>query len=167
MKKISKILIALLLVIVALFGITGCNGTVYYSETVKGSLYTFQQAYDMGYLTREDVMSIAYYYYDGRKYNEGIMSEDYAPQPKIPEEINKNMAAEIKQAYLEQKAEFPEGDKDLVHISYYYGTYNGNIAVSIHSSYVCFDPIIEEEFYLGGVLFKNFWPGAILVYHIN
>ena len=48
----------------------------------SGDFYSLQEAYEAGYLTKEEIMSIAYYHNGGRVYNEEIMSEEYTPIPK-------------------------------------------------------------------------------------
>ena len=39
---------------------TGCTSEQRYSESV-GTFYTLKEAYEAGFLTRDDLMSIAYY----------------------------------------------------------------------------------------------------------
>lgn len=126
------------------------------------TLYSLQDAYRYNLLTKENLMSIACRYYD----NYGYEENPYAGKYTSTEELSESTATEIKQAYLEQ-IDLSEGDIDRVHIMWYFGNYNGNIAISIRSEYILIDPIIEEEYYLDGVLFKNFWPGSISVYHID
>ena len=54
----------------------------------SGDFYSLQEAYEAGYLTKEEIMSIAYYHNGSRVYNEEIMSEEYTPIPKTPQELS-------------------------------------------------------------------------------
>ena len=76
------------------------------SKTTQGVFFSVREAYENGYITLEDVKSIAYYHNekyfdDGRVYNEQIMPEDYKPKPKTPEVLTKNMQRPIKQTLWE------------------------------------------------------------------
>ena len=159
MKKFLSILLALISVICVSFAFGGCTDD---TVVVRGQFYYLSQAYENGWLDGDDLESIAYCYYDSYNFEENPYSGKFTST----EELTAKMETELKQAYLEQIDEYPEGDRNYVYISFYFGTYNGNVAVRIHG-YNCFDPIYEEEYYVGGVLFKHFWPGNIRVYHIN
>ena len=75
MKK-SKLLAGMLGIMLLCVGVlSGCAKD-------EGAFYTLQGAYNAGYLTKEEIMSIAYYHNGGRLYNEEIMSEKYRPFPK-------------------------------------------------------------------------------------
>lgn len=163
MKKFLSIILALVSVICVSFALGGCNNkTIDKQVVVRGQYYDLTQAYENGWLNIDDLESIACCYYDS--YNE---ENPYSGKFILTEKLTAKMEAELKQAFLEQIAEFPEGDRAYVKIMCYFGTYNGNAIVRLFSDYVCEDPIIKEEFYIGGVLFKNFWLGDIRVYHIN
>ena len=81
------------------------------SKTTQGVFYTVREAYENGYITFEDVKSIAYYHNHGRRDNEQIMPEDYKPIPKSPEVLTEKMQRPIKQTAWE----------------YEYGSYRDNI----------------------------------------
>ena len=68
-----------------------------------GKFYTVTEAYEKGYLTREQVMSIAYYHNGGRSHNEEIMSEDYQPLLKTPEKLSKVTEASLRQTYIDHR----------------------------------------------------------------
>ena len=96
-------------------------------EEELGKFYSLQEAYDNGWLTREELLSIAYYYH-GRYGNEEIMDENYVPLPKTPETLDEEMDLEIRQAYA-------KGNSNRVarlEIEAYCGTYGECIAVFIY-----------------------------------
>ena len=87
MKKLIAFILSVVSVVITAFALVGCTN----NETLEdGEFYTVTQAYEKGYLTREQVMSIAYYNNNGCRGNEEIMVEDYQPLPKIPEELRKD-----------------------------------------------------------------------------
>ena len=159
MKKIISIILALISVICVAFALGGCGDT----NEVRGEFYTLKEAYENGWLNEDDLKSIACGYYDKYKYEEN----PYGGYERPAEELSKEMENEIKQAYLNQIAKYPDVLLDKVEISRYYGKYNGNFVVSMYSQYFMCDIIVEPEFDIGGVIFKNFWQGEIRVYHIN
>lgn len=188
MRKLRVVIIALLLGIVALLGIAGCSGTQ--SElrgkiaelqnrieemeerieqlenkitNVRGKYYLLQTAYDNGWLNEDDLKSIACYYNDFQK-KDNPYSGMYVPPA---EGLSEDVENELKQAYLNQIAEYPDGLLENVQINYYYGTYNGNIIIKIRSYYIFIEPIEKEEFYIGNVVFKSYWDAQTWVYHID
>lgn len=106
------------------------------SKTTQGVFYTVREAYENGYITFEDVKSIAYYHNHGRMYNEHIMPEDYKPIPKSPEVLTENMQRPIKQTAWEYRyGSFRDDINPLkvtpsgFRIVEYNGIYNNCIAV--------------------------------------
>ena len=187
MRKLRVVIVALLLGIVALLSIAGCSGTQ--SElrgkidelqsrieemeerieqlekkfiNVRGKYYSLQTAYSNGWLNEDDLKSIACYHNDFQK-KENPYSGMYVPPA---EGLSEDVENELKQAYLNQIAEYPDGLLENVLINYYYGTYNGNIVIKIYSNYICLEPIDVEEIYIGNVVFKA--PDTeTWVYHID
>ena len=113
-------------------------------------------------LTREDLMSIAYYHHNGREYNEEIMPEDYAPIPKDPLELGEEISWKIREAAAKelQQAEtgaVPEAEAEGMSVEKYYGTYNGSVAVIIGQSYYSY-PAVEINSWdtIGGVVI-HYW----------
>jgi len=100
-------------------------------ELSEGPFYSLQTAYDNGWLTQEDLMSIAYYNNGGREYNEEIMPEDYAPQAKTPEILDEPTNLAIKQSVWEEsfKEDNPHNiTTNDIGVSYY-GIYKNCVAV--------------------------------------
>ena len=192
MKKLSRILITLMLVAVALFGVVGCNANTQsdlqskidelqgqieelndriaemedeferksdlLKDNLKSGFYSLKNAYDMGLLTRDDLMSIAYYHNGGRRYNEEIMPEDYSPQPKTPEVLSENTELKIKETAAKEfreKYNVEYAKAEGFTITEYYGTYGGYVAVVIKDNYTggVWSPI-PETYPLAGVEFQ-------------
>ena len=96
-------------------------------EEELGKFYSLQEAYDNGWLTREELLSIAYYY-NGRYGNEEIMDENYTPLTKTPATLDLEMDLEIRKAYVKGNIY----RVDTVEIRAYCGTYGECIAVFMH-----------------------------------
>ena len=159
MKKILSTLLAFICLACLSLVFVGCG-----NETVKvrGKLYTMKKAYENGWLDENDLKSIACKYYDVPYFEEN----PYSGMFTSTEELTEAMETELKQAYLEQYVEFPEGDRSWVKIVRYYGTYGGNIVARIHSDYLIIDYTMYDE-YIGGVMFKEYFADNFLVYHID
>ena len=140
------------------------------AEKTAGAFYTLQEAYDNGWLTQADLMSIAYYHNGGRWHNEEIMSEDYEPLPKTPEVLSNLTELKIKHtAVNEFKMEFPGTPSALIAkvedftINEYNGTYNGCIAVRMIDNFTGYwDVVVAPKiagirFYYGNTNYIKIW----------
>ena len=76
MKRALIAVLAAAILVATLGCFAGCG------PTPSGTFYNLQEAYEGDMLTREELMSIAYYHNGGRQYNEEIMGEEYTPIPK-------------------------------------------------------------------------------------
>ena len=193
MKKAKKVIIALFLGIVMVFGAVGCNAGVQdelqskidalqsqiaemeaqigerdktiedlngrlaeteeqlrehderieqlekeLAEKTEGELYSLYVAYVNGWLTKSDIMSIAYYHNGGRTYNEEIMSEEYEPLPKTPEVLSNLTELKIKSTAAKdyrEKFNIEDAVADGFTITQYCGTYGDCIAVMMRDDY--------------------------------
>ena len=126
-----------------------CTGVLCGCEEDIETFYTLQEAYETGYLTREDIMSIAYYHNGGRVYNEGIMSEGYTPIPKTPQELSEDTVNKIKETaadeYNSQHDLSTKATADGFTIIQYYGTYNNCIAIMMRDIYTGHADAIRTE----------------------
>lgn len=156
MRAIKKIAAILLSVIFALALCACANGNDKSTdETDAGQekelvwhCYTLRQAYDNGWILRNDILSIAYYYdlFDippylhtpTRIYNKfgwREMGEWYEPKPKTPEELDEQTLSDMKHSFLEYRNVNPD-DYDIEDkYVYYLGEYNGCIAGVIFYSF--------------------------------
>ena len=61
--------------LVAAVLVAGCKPEQQYAV---GNFYSLEEAYENGWLTQEDILSIAYYYNQGAEGNEALMGESLA-----------------------------------------------------------------------------------------
>ena len=117
-KLVSAILCMVFVCTCAAGMLCGCG--------VKGQLYTLQEAYENGWLTEGDLLSIAYYHNRGRRYNEELMSENYEPIPKEPAELSEDMQDDILDCVSEKHEE--NRRYHTLSVTEYDGTYGDCIA---------------------------------------
>ena len=147
MKKwLARILCGLFL-FGSLFSLTGCK-----KETnPPGEIYSLEKAYENGWITREHLLSIAYYF--GQTDNNAeLQDENYAPIPKNPEKLSKKTALKIRKTEL-YSARSSKAELSDVEIIGYYGCYSGYYAVEISASYLLYPAVVNAERTIGGVLF--------------
>ena len=111
------------------------NDILYQMSIKDGEFYTLQQAYNNHWLTQEDLKSIAYYHNGGIVFNEEVMGEDYQPQPKTPEVLDKITEHSIKQTYIDSILTDKNAIISGVNIDNYYGSYNGCFPLMMSDSY--------------------------------
>jgi hypothetical protein len=111
--------------------------------------------YELGVISRNDLMSIAYYSnFSSRENNEDIIPKDFVPQTITPAVLSEETQEKIKQSYY---AIAPaEGlTADDIYIYDYYGTYNGCPVVVMHYSSLGYVGAIGEKIIDGISLFIN------------
>ena len=147
MRKAKKVLIVLALVIITIFGVAGCNKK---SQESTGTFYTLQEAYENGWLTQADLMSIAYFHNGGRWHNEEIMSETYEPLPKTPGVLSEETKLTVKNtAVNEYKMKYPGTHSASIAkiedftITEYIGIYNGCIAIMMIDNFTGYWGAVE------------------------
>lgn len=147
----KRIIIMCFMLVIA-FVLVGCNNV-----KKVGNFYTLREAYDKGLLLKEDLENIAYYY------NELEIS-DFNPIPKNPDVIDKETEKIIKKMYLEKILNNKNISVNVVNLYNYYGTYNGNIALSITDDYYVYDYLCQDEYIIDGVVFYNFHETYIRIF---
>lgn len=125
----------------------------------RGEFYTLEKAYEEGFLTVDDLKNIQYYW------NPEYSEEGFEPMPKDPEELSKSTVKAIQEtsAYFSRKCE-PKVKPDDFTIRFYYGTYNGYVAVEVSSFHFIYPDIVEEK-EIGGVMFIN--PNHMQIWRAN
>lgn len=118
----------------------GCGEQERRKEAESG-FYTLEEAYDSGYLLRDDLMHIAYFR-SGEVYTLPERSDDYSAAKKLnfvpatePGEPDEDIENEIKRAYYALHTESFEGNPysdELLEINFY-GQYGNLYAVTIES----------------------------------
>lgn len=134
MRKVINILCAVMAIVLFCCGVAGC------APRSEGIFYTLEEAYEVGWLTRDDLMSIAYYHNGGKQYNESIMGEDYTPKPKEPQELSESTSLEIRNtaAYDYRNDKYIDAPKAVAgdfKIIEYCGTYNTCVAIMMTDNY--------------------------------
>ncbi len=171
MKKVKRMAVIMGMILLCAGVLCGCdNGNN--SEIGEGTFYTLQEAYNAGYLTKEEIMSIAYYHNGGRVYNEEIMSEDYKPITKTPQELSEKTVNKIKEnAAHEYNSEHDPKIKataDGFTIDQYYGTYGNSIVVIITDIYsgspgiVGIETIANVNLYMNAAYVIKVWKGGAI-----
>lgn len=128
---------------------TGCTSEQRYSESV-GTFYTLEEAYEAGFLTRDDLMSIAYYHNGGRQNNESVMAEDYAPKPKVPKELSEEISLKIRNTAAydfrnDESVNAPKAVADDFKIIEYCGTYNHCVAIMMTDNYTGYTGALHTD----------------------
>lgn len=168
----KKIISLLLVPLCLLFCAVGCGKND--EKTKEGNFYTVTEAYEKGYLTREQVMSIAYYHNGGRSHNEEIMNEDYQPLPKLPEKLSEESEKIIKQSYFDRHWKDRDmnyleellGKKLEISIEEYDGTYGSCVAVMMSDNYsgttgeVLAEEVVDIKIYYISGNRINIWMDA-------
>ena len=96
-------------------------------QTEKGKLYYLYEIYEIGEITKQDLLSIAYYVNGGiREDNEGRYPANFVPAPKDPEELDETTKSTIEIAFR-----YPMGWN--ARFSAYYGRYGEYLAVSLNN----------------------------------
>ena len=139
MKKI----LSLFLCFITLFFCAGCGEKDKEKEFVSyGQFYELKEVYEQGLISREQLLSVAYY---GAKLdNEGLFDENYTPLPKTPEELSEKTVRKIKETalhdYFESLGTLDEEEEKLYQEAYnldslkldYYASYNDYVIISYH-----------------------------------
>ena len=138
MKKTVVIIISLISVFVMAFSFGGCKN--------RGAFCNLTDAYERGYLTREQVLSIAYYKNAGAEDNEELMGENFAPIPKNPEILPAKTLKSIKQTYYNlSRVDEPDMKLSGIRITVYLGTYGNFVAVMIYDDYSAYTTALWTE----------------------
>lgn len=141
----KKLLSFLLVPVCLLLCAVGCGKND--EKTEEGNFYTVTEAYEKGYLTREQVMSIAYYHNGGRSQNEEIMSEDYQPLPQTPKKPSEETDKFIKNSFYNSEYWNQYSDsctkEDIFYT--YYGTYDKAIVLKIGAGIEAVGDVVWEE----------------------
>ena len=145
-KKIKFVLV--LCLVVGMF--VGCSGS-------DGKFYTLQEAYVNGWLSVEELQSIAYYY-------QGNDDKTFVPIALNPKKLSAETENSIKKTHLKQvKQDYPFADIGGIYIEKYFGTYGDCVAVCVKDNYRKIDVLVMPETEIGGVVFYDLtMPGLMI-----
>ena len=162
MMKKKFLAMVFVILTVSLVALSGCGN--------YGTFYFLTEAYELGLITQEDLLSIAYYHNRGTRMNETLMGEDYEPIPQEPldEKVEwriKETVAEKWRKKAKEKLKSKEEMNELVRATYedqlkasvddvtikkYYGTYGECIAVMMTDKYSLYSDAFHGDI-VGGV----------------
>lgn len=152
-KKIISFVILLIMV----FSFSACSKA---TPPPAGYFYDLSEAYEKGWITKDDLKSMAYYkkeimpavYYDNMDSafgGDASCFEDFVPVDKTPEKLSAETEEKIKQAYVSNVltfSEYPDAGTTDVSIYGYYGTYNGYTAVMINDNYHSYNGRLSKNY---------------------
>ena len=140
LKRLTAILLTCAVLFACIFFVSGCKITSA-NQQARGEFFTLSEAYENGEITRQDLLSIAYYANGGMIIGENIEQypADFVPTPKEPAVLDKKTENMIKTAYIkkiEVENSTPEEDKIINDYDYelsvdYYGKYGEYYAIRI------------------------------------
>lgn len=150
MKRIKILAVVLALGALCMGVLSGCSGS-------DGEFYSLQEAYVNGWLSVEELQSIAYYY-------QGNEDESFVPIVLNPEKLSAEAEESIKKTHLQEiKHDYPFANIRGVYIEEYFGTYGDCIAVYVRDDYRKIDVLVVPETEIGGIVFYGLtMPGLMI-----
>lgn len=131
-----------------------CLGCSYSRGT--GKFYKLVEAYENNFITRDDLLNIAYYYNDEKNIND----PDFTPKSVSMDELDKRTITEIKYTHLNRIIEeAPTASIEGIHIHKYFGSYNDYVVLLIIDDFTFADIICIDEYEIDGVKFLHFKDG--------
>ena len=153
MKRAVSILVSLVSAICIAFAFVGCGEKQEeQAEEAQGRFYQLNHAYSSGWIEEDDVKSIACCYYDWRNFGENPYSGKFTSADGLSEKTEQ----EIIKAY--------DGKSEDAKILKYFGTYDGNIAVTLGYGNTDYEGAEAQDCTVGDVVFPDF-RYVILIYH--
>lgn len=135
------------------------------AKKAMGMLYTLEIAFEKGWLTTEELQSIAYYYCEESIYHDYSEDELHPLIPKKPLTLSNVIQNVIKQTYLDElKEHAPDATLENVKVAYYFGTYGDCIIIGVSDNYFDYDYLFIPEYYIGEVLFHNYCAQFVQVW---
>ena len=127
MKRIITFLLTSVMLFACVFGLCGCK-TSSAKDAMTGEFFELKDIYESGEITRQDLLSIAYYSNHGiPNENKEQYPEDFEPTPKNPVELDKKAEKTIAKNYM-----FEIGcDFEYECVINYYGKYGEYYAVKV------------------------------------
>ena len=123
MKKLICLLLTLLMSVGCL---CACRDD---KNEPPGEFYSLEEAYEKGWISKNDLINIAYYK-NGNKLFEEV--ENFTPSPKNPETLSEETENAIKETLVyitNQDNSNTKATKNDFEIFKYYGTYNDVVAI--------------------------------------
>lgn len=125
----------------------------------EGEMCTLEQAYKNGWLTREDVIDIAYFSNDGNALNEETIGEDYAPAQQAGT-LSGSVEQQIKLNYSLLQNGDTDGAENVV-IDDFFGKYGDCYAVQLGEKDGGSFPVYSE-YAVAGINFRSGDTGDVI-----
>ncbi len=164
MKKLLSVLLVITLFLSMCVLSSGCGIC---GEKAPLGFSDLKRARDIGILTQEDLLSIAYYHNGGREGHETIMPEDYQPKDKNPGTLSEDLENVIKLEYLTQIRQPTGTTIEDIQIYAYYGAYNGCPAVLVgynneeNQADACVETVDNVNFNYANSNYILIWRGNV------
>ena len=165
---VGMLLAAAMVLSVGLGVLVGCGGS-------SGELYTLQEAYANGWLTKDDIMEVCYERFGEVWLGENLDSDSWVRYEYVPkhtrQELDKSVENDIKKAYYStHKSEFFDKDgNELGGVEdlsvQYFGTYNDSYVIVMKCS-LWEIGLVAAPTFLAGVAWWETGEG-FLVYRVN
>ena len=127
---------------------TGCNA--------YGTFYKLSEAYEKGFLCRDDLLNIAYYY-NGEV---NINDSGFVPKEVLDDQLDNSTINQIKHAhYWRIRKDYANITIDQITINSYCGTYGKNVVIRVWDKCRKIDIRTYDEYEIGNVKFLNFVNG--------
>ena len=137
-------------------------------DEVEGMFYSLDYAFDNGWLTTEQLQSIAYYYYEECIAHDHSECESFTPISKNPSTLSIGTQTAIKQTYLRELQKRAENATlDNIQIANYLGTYRDCIIVGVTDNCFLYDYLFEPEHTIGGVLLLSYCANFTQVWKVK
>ncbi len=124
---------------------------------IKGQILRIEETYNKGFITRNDLLNIAYYIDNEVKYND----EEFEIKKIDYEKFDENIQYSIKVATQKYifKDDGYEPKIDDLEIVEFFGNYDKVYVIQMYDKNVCVD-ILRMDRYIDGVLIKSLSVGS-------
>lgn len=152
MKRImtNKILLNIIVFICLLSMFTACGQKKENLQITEGELFTLEQAYNNGFLSHDDLLSIAYYH-QGSIMNAETATDVFTPKNMEPKELSKDIDYSVRQtlvSILNEKFNANSFQIDNIVICAYYGTYHDGVVIRMiysEADTIALTDVIRED----------------------
>lgn len=146
MKVKIKYILTVWVLFLFVVALVSCKQNCVYYERLD-----LEVAFERGWITTEDLKSIAYYY------NRETDEPNFTLVPKT--ELTVDTEYKLKMSYLNSsgiKDSFPDANEKNIVYFQYYGTYNGFVVARIRDNLLCYDIKTYPHKIIGGVSFYDY-----------
>lgn len=124
---------------------------------LEGEFIDLEDAFNEGFISRDDLLNIAYYY--NHKVN--VNDEDFVLKEINKEDLNEDVFFAIKETHTEKLKRFIESEPAFedIYVGAFYGNYENCYCISVFYEGIAFDMMFIEEYTIGEVKLLDFATG--------